>query len=441
MSRFSYDRNPHSPSLSGLFHLEPAMRLYAEISKTEKLEDGTLKVWGYASSEAVDSDGETITADAMKAALPDYLKFGAVREMHQPMAAGTAIEAEVQDDGRTWFGALVVDPVACKKVETGVYKGFSIGGKVTARDDINKTVITGLRLVEVSLVDRPANPEAVFTMFKAETEKAEAVEPEAPPAEPITKGLWSIRDFAEVLASIGWIARDAQEESTWEGDASPIPAALRAWLAQGVEIFRGMAVEETAELLADLKSAAGEIDVIAMAAAGCDLAKAGRKYSAATKAALAELHKCVKDADAHLAKLGYDADDADEAEEEAEEKEPEGDKEKSASPDDLAKSEVSDDTEQVSEIAKAAGITLEAGATASDLLKAAVAEVIALRKANADFLAQPAPPKGSVFAVSKAEDRGESPTKTDEPVKKHDGSVDEVATEVKAAFSRPIRIA
>jgi hypothetical protein len=415
------------------------MRLYAEISKTEKLDDGTLKVWGYASSEAVDSDGETITADAMKAALPDYLKFGAVREMHQPMAAGTAIEAEVQDDGRTWFGALVVDPVACKKVETGVYKGFSIGGKVTARDDINKTVITGLRLVEVSLVDRPANPEAVFTMFKAETEKANDVRAES--GDQIQKGMWSVQDFAGVISTIGWICRDAQDESAWEGDASPIPAALRAWLAQGVEIFRGMAVEETAELLADLKAAAGEIDVIAMAAAGCDLAKAGKKYSAATKAALAELHKCVKDADAHLAKLGYDADDADEAEEEAEEKEPEGDKEKSASPDDLAKAEVSDAAAQVSEIAKAAGITLEAGATASDLLKAAVAEVIALRKANADFLAKPAPPKGSVFAVSKAEDRSESPTKTDEPIKKHDGSVDEVATEVKAAFSRPIRIA
>lgn len=416
------------------------MRLYAEISKTEKLDDGTLKVWGYASSEAVDSDGETITADAMKAALPDYLKFGAVREMHQPMAAGTAIEAEVQADGRTWFGALVVDPVACRKVETGVYKGFSIGGKVTARDDINKSVITGLRLVEVSLVDRPANPEAVFTMFKAEVEKADVVEPEATPAEPITKGLWSIRDFAEVLASIGWIARDAQDESTWEGDASPIPAALRAWLAQGVEIFRGMAVEETAELLADLKSAAGEIDVIAMAAAGIDIAKAGKKFSAATKGALAELHKCVKDADAHLAKLGYDADDA---EEEEEGKEPDADdKGKSEAVEDLAKSAVSaDNAEQVSEIAKAAGIDLAEGATASDLLKASISELIALRKAHAEFLAQPAPPKGAVFAVSKAEDRSESPTKTEEPVKKHDGSVDEVATEVKAAFGRPIRIA
>ncbi|WP_018610245.1 hypothetical protein [Uliginosibacterium gangwonense] len=148
------------------------MRLYAKIEKTEKQNDGTLKVWGYASTETVDSDGEVVSALAIKAALPEYLKFGAVREMHQPIAAGTAIEAEVLADGRTWFGAHVVDPVAVKKVESGVYKGFSIGGKVTARDEINKNLITGLRLVEVSLVDRPANPEAVFTMFKADTQVA-----------------------------------------------------------------------------------------------------------------------------------------------------------------------------------------------------------------------------------------------------------------------------
>ena len=84
------------------------MKLYGEISKTEAQDDGTIKVWGFASSTAVDSDGDTITAEAMKAALPDYMKFGAVREMHQAKAAGTAIEAEVQEDGRTYFGAHIV---------------------------------------------------------------------------------------------------------------------------------------------------------------------------------------------------------------------------------------------------------------------------------------------------------------------------------------------
>lgn len=144
------------------------MRLYANIAKVEPQEDGTLKVYGFASSAAEDSDGETVAPDAMKAAIPDYMKFGAVREMHQPLAAGTALDIGVDADGKTNFGAHIVDPVAVKKVQTQVYKGFSIGGKVTSRDPLNNKHITGLRLVEVSLVDRPANPDAVFTMYKAE---------------------------------------------------------------------------------------------------------------------------------------------------------------------------------------------------------------------------------------------------------------------------------
>ena len=135
-------------------------RLYAEINKVEDQDDGTIKVYGIASTGSVDSDGETITADCMRAAIPDYMKFGAVREMHQPSAAGTALSAEVNADGVTEFSALVVDPVAIIKVRTGVYKGFSVGGKVTERDLMDKKIIKGLNLFEVSLVDRPANPDA-----------------------------------------------------------------------------------------------------------------------------------------------------------------------------------------------------------------------------------------------------------------------------------------
>jgi hypothetical protein len=40
----------------------------------------------------------------------------------------TAIEAEAQDDGRTWFGAHIVDSEAVKKVKAKIYNGFSIGG-------------------------------------------------------------------------------------------------------------------------------------------------------------------------------------------------------------------------------------------------------------------------------------------------------------------------
>jgi len=43
-------------------------------------------------------------------------------------------------------------------VTGGVYKGFSVGGRVKARDPRDRNVITALSLTEISLVDRPANP-------------------------------------------------------------------------------------------------------------------------------------------------------------------------------------------------------------------------------------------------------------------------------------------
>jgi hypothetical protein len=399
-------------------------RMYAEIAKVEAQEDGTLRVYGWASSGAVDSDGETITPDAMKAALPDYMKFGAVREMHQPKAAGTAIEAEVQDDGRTWFGAHVVDPIAVKKVETGVYKGFSVGGKVTERDKLDKTLIKAINLVEVSLVDRPANPEAVFTMYKAErtpeddvAELAELldagtvspaellemvkgarevpIEPIPAPAaagdpatgseasaasdeagkaasagDELTKSMYDVSQFAQLLQGLAGICGNAGWEAQYEADSSPIPAAMRDWLKSGVGIFQAMAAEETAELVNALQAAVVEpaaVEVVALADAGGDIAKAGARFSAATKAALAGAHEAMKTACDYMDKLGYA--DADKAE----------------GGDDLAK------------------LTGEI-----DLLKADMAKVVSERDELAKRVkaleAQPAPGKALLKAISKADD-------------------------------------
>jgi hypothetical protein len=327
-------------------------RIYANIEKVEAQEDGTLKVWGFASSGAEDSDGETITPEAMKAALPDYMKFGAVREMHQSMAAGTAIEASVDDTtGKTMFGAHVVDPVAVLKVHTQVYKGFSIGGKVTERDPLNKKIIKGLNLVEVSLVDRPANPDAVFTMYKAAStpeddvvELAELLDAgtvtpaqvlelikasksaeqpvpsEAPPqggvpstelvpAE-IVKGMYSVADFASVLNSISYLASEAGWEAQYEGDNSPLPASLFKWLQDGIDIFKGMVAEETAEMVASLRVAANLPEVITLSDSVADkVAKAGARFSKATKDALGKIHGACKEASAHLDGLNYHDDE------------------------------------------------------------------------------------------------------------------------------------
>lgn len=145
------------------FWREP-MRLYAAITK---IDEDQHMVFGYASTEALDSQGEVVKREALEAALPDYMRFANIREMHQPSAVGVATEAELDDKG-LFLAAKIVDPTAWEKVSSGVYKGFSIGGQVVNRDKAQKHVITGVKLSEISLVDRPANPEAVFTMFKAD---------------------------------------------------------------------------------------------------------------------------------------------------------------------------------------------------------------------------------------------------------------------------------
>lgn len=136
--------------------------IYAEITK---IDDEQRLVMGYASTETRDQQGEVVRRTAIADALPDYMKFGNIREMHTASAVGVAKEADMDEKG-LWLGAHVVDDAAWRKVKAGVYKGFSVGGRVTKRDPMDRSIITGLELTEISLVDRPANPDAVYTVVK-----------------------------------------------------------------------------------------------------------------------------------------------------------------------------------------------------------------------------------------------------------------------------------
>lgn len=139
------------------------MRFYADI---QRVDEEQRMVWGYASTEQRALDGLVITREAMSAALDDYMEYANIREMHQPSAAGVAREGLVDDVG-LWIGAYIVDDNAWKKVVERVYKGFSIGAKITERDEDDKTLIRGISLREISLVDRPADPGARFDYFRA----------------------------------------------------------------------------------------------------------------------------------------------------------------------------------------------------------------------------------------------------------------------------------
>lgn len=138
------------------------VKLFTNISKVD---DEKRMVYGYASTGVLDSQGDIITTDAMEKAFPDYMKFANIREMHTDSAVGIVKEFSFDENG-TFIGVEVVDDNAWKKVKKGVYKGFSIGGAVIKK--IGNT-ITDLLLVEISLVDRPANPLALITEYKSES--------------------------------------------------------------------------------------------------------------------------------------------------------------------------------------------------------------------------------------------------------------------------------
>lgn len=381
-------------------------KLYAEIAKMEAQDDGTVKVWGYASSEAVDSDGEIIAAEAMKAAIPDYMKFGAVREMHGSNAAGTAIEINVEDDGRTFFGAHIVDPVAVTKVKTGVYKGFSIGGSVTARDELNKSQITGLKLTEISLVDRPANPDAVFTCYKAEKPKDEEEADKEEDDKPSDKSAEAEDDKpkdgdkkpeAEDKDDKDDKKDDKEDEAEKSASVNLSEseiAILKAVLAKAEKPKD----EPVAKSMWQVKSLADVLISLKWLIDDANYGSVDKDITAQIKESAASLAESLKaltvsEADKLVDGLAAKADKSD----------------------DLAKAE------SVDELAKAQ----DALKKSNDALAKAQAEIESLKK-------QAAPPKGSTKAISKAEDNGEDPLNGFEPIVKNDGSLDDVATLIKA---------
>ena len=140
------------------------------IVKSDKNADGTLMVYGKATDDSIDIDQQICDDTWLDSAMPDWFKSGGnIREQHSSIAAGVAKEYEKKPDGH-YIRALVVDPASVKKVDLGVLKGFSIGIKNPriTRDEkaANGRIIDG-QIVEVSLVDRPANPNCQLVLAKS----------------------------------------------------------------------------------------------------------------------------------------------------------------------------------------------------------------------------------------------------------------------------------
>ncbi len=108
-----------------------------------------------------------------------------------------------------------------------------------------KRIMRAFKLNEISAVDRPAQAHARAVLMK----RADAPDLSRFLAPGVAKDLNGVANFAGVLQSIAYLARSAEWESEEEGDASPVPNALRNWLRDGTTVFRAMADEEIRELV------------------------------------------------------------------------------------------------------------------------------------------------------------------------------------------------
>ena len=219
---------------------------YAAITKSEKQEDGTLKVYGKATDDSLDIDSQICDPTWLKDAMPDwFVSGGNIREQHSNIAAGVATDYEEKADGH-YITALVVDPVSVKKVETGVLKGFSIGirGPRVVRDTkaANGRIVDG-QIVEVSLVDRPANPNAKLMLAKAaESGELMAVEQKGVPTP------------AEAFAS-----KSGDVETPAVEEVAVIEEATEAVEAEAVPVEEVPVAEEAEEAKAEETPAEAEL--------------------------------------------------------------------------------------------------------------------------------------------------------------------------------------
>jgi len=143
--------------------MKQSVNLFAQIAK---IDESRHEVWGVATAEMVDKEGEIFDYLSSKpyfqrwsdeiSKATDGKSLGNVREMHEPSAVGKLVALEFDDElKQVRVGARIVDAAAWQKCTLGVYTGFSIGGTdVKAWKDGEFLRFTA-NPAEISVVDNP----------------------------------------------------------------------------------------------------------------------------------------------------------------------------------------------------------------------------------------------------------------------------------------------
>lgn len=279
--------------------MKKKLNLFLQLAK---IDEAKREVWGIATAEVVDKDGEIFDYETSKpyfkswsdeiSKATDGKSLGNVREMHTSSAVGKLVDLTFDDEQKQiQVGAKIVDEAAWIKCAEGVYTGFSIGGqyvKIWKDGEFSRFTANP---AEISVVDNPAVSTAHFTAVKADgtsevrkfAHKAEGQSPTQPvnTGRNLEKDMYSVSNLASLLQSAVYLQMDSQYEAEYEADDSPIPGELKDWVKQGAAILARMTEEELNELTARMKSAKDK------------LGKKGAKHSAETRAHHEAISKAV----------------------------------------------------------------------------------------------------------------------------------------------------
>ena len=166
-----------------------------------------------------------------------------------PEATFSVIKADGISEARHFkVGATEEDEMAKAKVDEPA------SPEVTpTEDEIAKAAVAATEVIDAvePEVESPAVVEDPVAKASAAVDKLTAA---LVAAESIEKGMYSVSQFADVISSVSYLMKSGEYEADAEGDNSKVPGLLRDWLTKGIEIFKAMAAEETAELLADSKA-------------------------------------------------------------------------------------------------------------------------------------------------------------------------------------------
>lgn len=197
----------------------PELSLFLPLTKVDA---ANRLVYGLATAETPDRAGEVCDYASTKpyyerwsggiAKATDGRSLGNLRAMHGKVAAGKVTQIAFNDDAKQIeICAKVVDDAEWRKVEEGVYTGFSQGGAYAKRwrgeDGLMRYTADPS---EVSLVDLPCLPSATFQVLKAdgaaETRAfAESVRIAAPPEPTNAAILAKAEELAAAAGSPGAI--------------------------------------------------------------------------------------------------------------------------------------------------------------------------------------------------------------------------------------------